>query len=61
MRIGLGVDQLGIDADLIARPTDASFKHVADAQLAADLLRIGRLVPIGEMNHNSTAATSPRR
>ncbi len=48
MRVGLGIDQLGIDADLIARPLDATFQHIADAQLATDLLCVGRLVPIGE-------------
>jgi hypothetical protein len=48
MRAGRGIDQLGIDADLIARPLDATLQHIADAQLAADLLCVGRLVPIGE-------------
>src|SRR5438105_13551917 len=28
MCIGPGVDQLGIDADLVARPPEASFEHV---------------------------------
>jgi hypothetical protein len=46
--VGLGVDQLGSDAELVARPPDASFQHIAYAQFAADLLRMDRLVPIGE-------------
>ena len=48
MRVGLGIDQLGVDADLVARPPDAPFQHIAHAQLAADLLRVDRLVLIGE-------------
>jgi hypothetical protein len=48
MRVCFGIDQLGIDADLIARPLDTPFQHIADAQQSADLLRVGRLVPIGE-------------
>jgi hypothetical protein len=44
MRVGLGIDQLDVDADLVARSTDAPFEHIADAQLAADLLRVDRLV-----------------
>jgi hypothetical protein len=48
MRIGLGIDQLGTDADLVARPPNASFEHIAHAQLAADLLGIDRFVPVRE-------------
>jgi len=48
MRVGLGIDQLNSDADLVARPANASFQHIAHAQLAADLPRVDRLVPIGE-------------
>ena len=48
MRIGLGIDQLGIDADLVARPPDASFEQVAHAKLAADLLRVDWFVPVSE-------------
>ena len=43
MRIGLGIDQLGVDADLIARSPDAAFQHVAHPQLAADLLCVNSL------------------
>ena len=46
--VGLGVDQLRVGADLVARPTDASFQHIADIQLAADLLRVDWLVLISE-------------
>src|SRR5262249_35791060 len=48
MRIGLGIDQLGVDADLFPRPTDASFEYVAHAQFAADLLCVHLLVPVRE-------------
>ena len=48
MRVDFGIDQLGIDAHLVARPTDAPFQHVAHTKFAADLLRADRLVAIGE-------------
>ena len=48
MRVGLGIDQLNVDADTMGRPTDAAFKHVAHVQLAANLLRVGGVVPIDE-------------
>ncbi len=38
------IDELGGDADLIARPSDASFDHVADFQVFPDLLHLHRLV-----------------
>src|SRR6516164_1870514 len=33
MRVGLGIDQLGGDSDLIARSPDAPFEHVAHTKL----------------------------
>jgi hypothetical protein len=48
MRIGCGIDQLGADADPVARSPDAPFQHVAHTQLAADLLGIDGLVSIRE-------------
>jgi len=48
MRVGLGVDQLDAGPDSVARPPDAPLQHIAYAQLAADLLRVSRPVPIGE-------------
>src|ERR1700730_17343144 len=48
MSVGLGIDQLRVDADLVTRPTDASFEDITHAQLAPDLLHFYRLVPIGE-------------
>src|SRR5215469_9634167 len=48
MRVGLGIDQLGVDTDMAARPLDAPFEHVADPQLAADLPRADRLVSVRE-------------
>jgi hypothetical protein len=43
MRVGLGIDELGIDADAVARPPDASFEYIADTQLATDLLCVDKL------------------
>jgi len=40
MCVGLGVDQLGVDADLIARPADAAFEYIAHTQLAPNLLGV---------------------
>jgi len=48
MRIGLGVDQLGVDADLVARPAHAAFQHIAYPQLAANLLGVDAPALIGE-------------
>ena len=48
MRIGCRIDQLGIDADLIARSPDAPFEHITHSQLTADLLGIDGLVAVGE-------------
>ena len=48
MGVGFGIDQLGVDADLLARPLDAPFKDIVNAQLAAYLLGVDRLVLICE-------------
>lgn len=40
--IGLSIDQLGVDADPVSRPLNTYRK------LVADLLRVERLVPVGE-------------
>src|SRR5260370_25993779 len=48
MRVGRGIDQLGVEAELAARSPDAPFEHIAHAELAADLLRIDGLVPVRE-------------
>src|SRR5215471_794327 len=48
MRVGLGVDQLDADADLAARPPDASFEHIAHSQLTTNLSRINIFVPVGK-------------
>ena len=42
MRVGCGVNQLGVDADLIARAAQAPLQHIAHAELAADLLCLDR-------------------
>src|SRR6516164_7037613 len=48
MRIGLGVDQLGVYPCAAARSTDAAFQYVTHIQFAADLLSVDRLVAIAE-------------
>ena len=48
MRIGFGINQLGSDADPGSRPLDLPFEHIAHAKLAADLLRVDRLVSVSE-------------
>ena len=48
MRVGRGVDKLRGDADLVTRPAGAPFQHIAHAQFAANLLRVDRLILIGE-------------
>jgi hypothetical protein len=58
MRIAFGVDELGVDADLVARSPDASFQHIAHTELAADLPRVHSLIAISECcrarNHDHT-------
>ena len=48
MHIGLGVDQLSVDANPIAQPPDAAFEHISDTELAADLLGVNAFALIGE-------------
>jgi hypothetical protein len=48
MSVGVCVDQLGVDAELIARPPDAALQYVVDSKFSADLLRVNRPVTIGE-------------
>jgi hypothetical protein len=48
MYVGSGIDQLGVDADLVARSTYTAFEHVAHCQFAPDLLGIDPLALIGE-------------
>jgi hypothetical protein len=48
MRVGLGIDQLGVDADLVARSPDVASQHIADAQIATDLLCVNLLALVGE-------------
>src|SRR6516162_6063003 len=47
MRVSFSVDQLSGRADLVSPPTDAPFEHIAHTELAADLLCVDRLVPVG--------------
>src|SRR5262249_39311591 len=48
MRAGFGIDQLRVDAYLVAGASDAAFEHVANLQLPPDLLRLDRLALVGE-------------
>jgi hypothetical protein len=48
MRVGLGINELRVDADLFIRPLNASFEYISHAQLAANLLCVDRFVPVGE-------------
>ena len=48
MRISLGVDQLSVEPGAVARATDASLQHIANAQLPANLFRPYRPVLEGE-------------
>jgi|SRR6516162_855923 len=63
MRVCLGIDQLSVDPNLIGRPPDAAFEHVAHTKLATDLLRVDRLVPIGERSvaRNHQRLLDPRQ
>ena len=63
VRISLGIDQLSVDAHLLDRPLDAPFQHIANAQLAPDLLRVDRLVLVGEggIARDYEAAGDPRQ
>ena len=40
IRVGLGIEQRSIYPHFVARPSTASFEHVARAQLADDLLGV---------------------
>ena len=42
MRVGQGVDELHVHADLVIRLLHASFEDVGDAELLRDLSQIGR-------------------
>ncbi len=43
-----GIDQLTCDADTVSGLAHAAFQHIADAELAADLLHVHRAAPVGE-------------
>jgi len=42
MGVTIGIDQLGIDADLPLPSPNASFQHISHAEFAADLLGVDR-------------------
>ena len=48
MRAGRGIDELAGDAHPAARLAHAAFEHVADAELAPDLLHVHRPALVGE-------------
>src|SRR6516164_4889172 len=62
MRIRLGIDQLDVDADLVARQADAPFEHIAHTKLAADLPSVDGLIPESERRiaRNHKHAWKPR-
>src|SRR6516164_8651642 len=48
MHVGISINELSVDANLVPGSTYTSFQHIAHAQLSADLLRVYRLLLIGE-------------
>src|SRR5215472_10504896 len=48
MRAALGIDELSVEPDPLARVLHAAFEHVAHAELATDLTGVDRLALIGE-------------
>ena len=48
MIAGFGVDQLHVDAHAVSAALNAALQHIADVQLAADLLQIDGLALVGE-------------
>jgi hypothetical protein len=63
MRLALGIDQLNVDAHLAARAADAPLQHIAHAELAADLPRVGyfALVGKGGAAGDDKASRNPRQ
>jgi len=63
MHIFFGINELSIDSDFVTRPSDASFEHIAHAQLATNLLRVDRFVPIceGGVARDDEAVLHPRQ
>ena len=62
MRSGLRIDQLGIDADLLAGALDTSFEDITHAEVAADPLGIDRFAFVGKRGvaRDHQAALDPR-
>jgi len=56
MRVGLGIDQVGICPHFVARSSNASFEYVAHAQLAGDLLGVD--YPDRARHHSEAAASA---
>ena len=48
MRVGLGIDQLDIDSCPRTGSAYASFQHIANPKLAADLFRGSRPIPVSK-------------
>jgi len=48
VRVDVGIDQLGSDADVIPRPSHAAFQHIPHTELTTDLLRADRPVAVRE-------------
>src|SRR6516165_9138202 len=48
MRVGFGIDQLGVYADPFGPPANASLQNVCYRQLTTDLPRVPQFIPVGE-------------
>src|SRR6516165_3114026 len=48
MRVTLGIDQLGVNANLVGRSPDTPFEHIANTELPADRFCIDWPVPVCE-------------
>ena len=46
MGVGLGVDQLGIDLDMVPSPLNAALHHISHPKIASDLFGVHGLPPV---------------
>ena len=63
MIAGFGVDELHVDAHAVSAALNAALEHIADVQLAADLLQIDGLALVGEggVAPDHERAANPRK
>ena len=57
MCIALGIDELSVDTNLVARSPDAAFEHIANAEILADLPSVDIFVPSYNEEPDLLAAT----